>query len=405
MRRRRLTSLALATAFLAGVLVLTASASPSQTRPAGSPDLAAMALALSDLPPGTKVEVQRYYRDPDFLASYERDFQLNPRRRLGRSRVIFVFNGLDVDVSAPTAQRNFATLRALLKTRAFRNALGEAVAREIGTTITTVTVSRPRSAKIGDDAVSIAMKIRVRGVRPIEAVITFMRVARVVGTVGFVSAPGGRVFNADVDRIDRVSAARMRAGLVPILKAPPVVSGTVQPGQGLAATQGTWTGDQLTFTYQWERCSSTGSGCAAIPGATAATYVVVPGDLASTLRVTVVGRNSLGSATSSSAATVSVAGPPGSPLVTVVPAITGTAQAGATLTVDTGTWTGFPTAFAYQWRRCDAAGEACVDVAGATASTYTVGTGDSRATLRVLVIATNAAGSGGTLTAPTAAVP
>ncbi len=36
---------------------------------------------------------------------------------------------------------------------------------------------------------------------------------------------------------------------------------------------------------------------------------------------------------------------------TVAPAITGTAQVGATLTVSNGTWSGSPTTFARQWKR------------------------------------------------------
>jgi hypothetical protein len=177
------------------------------------------------------------------------------------------------------------------------------------------------------------------------------------------------------------------------------------PGQVLTASRGVWTGDQLEFAYQWERCDAAGAGCVAIPQATGATYTVANGDLASTVRVTVSGRNRLGSLTASSPATSVVAGPSGSPTSSVAPVISGTAQVGATLTADTGAWAGGPTAFAYQWRRCDASGGACVDIVGATSGTYLVSAADSRSTLRVLVVATNAVGSGGAISAPTAAVP
>jgi len=73
--------------------------------------------------------------------------------------------------------------------------------------------------------------------------------------------------------------------------------------------------------------------------------------------------------------------------------------------VDTGVWAGDPTGFAYQWRRFDASGGASIDIVGATGGTYVVSSADSRSTLRVLVVATNAAGSGGAISAPTAAVP
>ena len=53
----------------------------------------------------------------------------------------------------------------------------------------------------------------------------------------------------------------------------------------------------------------------------------------------------------------------------------------------------------------DASGGACVDIAGATASTYTAATTDSRSTLRVLVVATSAAGAGGAISAATPVIP
>jgi hypothetical protein len=83
----------------------------------------------------------------------------------------------------------------------------------------------------------------------------------------------------------------------------------------------------------------------------------------------------------------------------------GTAQVGGTLTAETGSWSGAPTTFTYQWRRCNATSGACVDIAGATASTYSFAAGDSRATLHVLVVATFAVGPGGAISAPTSAVP
>jgi chitodextrinase len=90
---------------------------------------------------------------------------------------------------------------------------------------------------------------------------------------------------------------------------------------------------------------------------------------------------------------VEVAGT-GPPVSTAPPAISGTARAGRTLTAESGAWTGAqPMAFAYQWRRCDGAGEACADVAEATSATYAVTSADVGATLRVAVTATNAEGS------------
>src|SRR5262249_30837047 len=64
-----------------------------------------------------------------------------------------------------------------------------------------------------------------------------------------------------------------------------------------------------------------------------------------------------------------------------------------TLQASSGSWSGSPGSFGYQWRRCDSSGAGCADVAGATAQSYQVAAADVGATLRVRVTATNAGGS------------
>ena len=64
-----------------------------------------------------------------------------------------------------------------------------------------------------------------------------------------------------------------------------------------------------------------------------------------------------------------------------------------TPSTDPGTWSGTqPIGFAYQWRRCDTGGGGCVDIAGATSASYLLVVADARATVRVLVTASNVAG-------------
>jgi hypothetical protein len=76
------------------------------------------------------------------------------------------------------------------------------------------------------------------------------------------------------------------------------------------------------------------------------------------------------------------------------PSITGGAapQTGQLLNATNGSWSGAST-FAYQWRRCDSAGNNCSDIGGATGSSYAVVSADVGGRLRVVVTATNAAGS------------
>jgi hypothetical protein len=92
------------------------------------------------------------------------------------------------------------------------------------------------------------------------------------------------------------------------------------------------------------------------------------------------------------------------PAIATPPVIAGLAEEGQTLTASAGTWRNSPTRFAYQWRRCDAAGAACTAVAGANARTYAVAVADVGSTLRVEVTARNASGSRISASAQTALV-
>src|SRR6266566_1432667 len=85
-----------------------------------------------------------------------------------------------------------------------------------------------------------------------------------------------------------------------------------------------------------------------------------------------------------------------------LPVISGTAQESQHLSAAAGTWSGTPPiSYAYQWQRCDAAGDGCVDLPSATGTTYTPTAADVGDTLRVFVTASNGAGSSSTDSQPT----
>lgn len=93
------------------------------------------------------------------------------------------------------------------------------------------------------------------------------------------------------------------------------------------------------------------------------------------------------------------------PTNTSPPTISGTPQEGQTLTASTGSWTGNPTSYTYAWSRCDASGNACTVITGATAATYKATADDVGHTLRVAVTAKNADGSSvPAVSSPTAVV-
>jgi hypothetical protein len=177
----------------------------------------------------------------------------------------------------------------------------------------------------------------------------------------------------------------------------PIVSGSAVEGETLSASSGSWTGSPTSYAYQWQDCNASGEGCANVSGAASSSYKLVSGDVGHTLRVVVTATNAGGSAQASSAVTgivvVDPPPPPPAPGNTSLPTVSGSAVEGQTLSASSGSWTGSPTSYAYQWQDCNAAGEGCANVSGAASSSYKLVSGDVGHTLRVVVTATNAGGS------------
>jgi len=179
----------------------------------------------------------------------------------------------------------------------------------------------------------------------------------------------------------------------PINRVAPAITGTQLEGQTLTVSNGTWTGSPTNYTHQWLRAVTSGDNIVisgglfigtAIPGATASTYVLQAADAGQKLYCEVTASNTAGPTVKQSNATGVVAGSP--PVNTVLPAITGTALAGQTLTVSNGTWTGNSSGYTYQWFR------AGVSISGATAATYVLQVGDIDATFYAEVTTTNSVG-------------
>jgi hypothetical protein len=178
------------------------------------------------------------------------------------------------------------------------------------------------------------------------------------------------------------------------------ISGTAQVGETLTGNvNGTWSGNPTpTVTYEWLRCDSEGMNCVVIIGATGTTYALVGSDQGHTIRFVAIASNGVGSpSVITSAETVSVvAAPPAptAPVNTVLPEIQGNVWAGQLVTAGTGTWTGSPTSFAFQWYRCNNSSGGCSAITGATGNEYTINESQDRNRyLRLGVVATNGQGS------------
>jgi len=389
--RRRL--LLLGVLALGGLLPAAAAA---LVPPRGIPDLARMGLQKADFP-GSRVTRQEYVKPDDpFVASYEREFAVLSAR-LGAKRLL----GLESDVGLA---RSVADARLFMAAIPLGIALLDpqdlvAAGAPGGFRPTYVRLGKPVRVRAGDQALEVAIRIGTK-VGEIRLLLEFVRVDRVIDSLFVAGLPRGALGISEATTVGRLVATHNREGLVPANTAAPAVTGTPQVGQTLVASPGTWTNKPTTFGYSWQRCDASGANCVAT-GTTGRQYPVAAADSGSTLRVAVTATNAIGSGHAFSAPTVPVAG---APTNTALPTISGAAAAGQTLSASTGTWTGNPTSFAYQWQRCDPSGASCADIAGASTSTYTVAAGDAGSTLRVAVTATNSAGSATAVSPPTAAV-
>jgi hypothetical protein len=201
------------------------------------------------------------------------------------------------------------------------------------------------------------------------------------------------------------SGALAREG-APVVKGQPTVSGTARVGERLTVDPGDWSGTKpITFSFQWQHCRPDGTSCVEIGGATQQTYVATTADLGLRLRSYVWASNSAGRTLAITGLTDTVRpGAAKAPQNTAQPTISGTTVDGAVLTANPGSWAGTtPISFSYRWRVCGQKGGDC-DTTSVTTPTYTLAAGDVGHTLRVVVFATNSAGSNQAVSNPTGVV-
>jgi len=77
----------------------------------------------------------------------------------------------------------------------------------------------------------------------------------------------------------------------------PALSGSAVVGDSLRVSNGSWSPTPTSFSRQWQRCSSDGTGCFNISGANGQTYGVRSADVGHRLRALVTARTSSGAST------------------------------------------------------------------------------------------------------------
>jgi Concanavalin A-like lectin/glucanases superfamily len=162
----------------------------------------------------------------------------------------------------------------------------------------------------------------------------------------------------------------------PVNLSAPAVSGTAKVGQTLTCSQGAWDNSPTSFTFQWQRDAAVNVG-------TGSTYVLVNADDGQSISciVTATSPGGIASATSNSVSITRFA-----PTNTATPIVTGNANPFSTLSCSQGTWTDFPTSYAYQWLRDGTA------ISGATSTTYTAVLADELHAVSCAVTASNSGG-------------
>ena len=178
-------------------------------------------------------------------------------------------------------------------------------------------------------------------------------------------------------------------GQTPVGMTAPSVAGAGRAAERLVADVGVWSGLPTTYTYQWQRCDAVGANCTNIVSATGPVHTPGQADVGNRFRVTVTASSTTGSAQASglSAIVGAALDPPG---YTSLPEVTGTLSVYELLTATTGSWSGSPDGYTYQWFECDEDG--CADIPGATETTFRPQGDRAGRYIGVDVTATNDAG-------------
>ena len=224
------------------------------------------------------------------------------------------------------------------------------------------------------------------------------------GSGGGAGWRGGVAGNAAGDGGSGIVVIRYSIPAPPSSLTVPVINGTARTGNTLTTSNGSWTGSPTSHTYQWKRSATSTGVYSDIGAATSSSYVVTEFDVGYFIKASVTATNGLGTSSPALSAATSVVVDI-APTNTAIPAITGTARTGETLTSSRGSWTSSPSTYTYQWKRANTVGGSYSNISSATDRTYELTDADIDKFIKVSVIATNIIGpSSAALSAATSVV-
>jgi len=272
------------------------------------PELSAFVLAPADFQAGAVVESDKR-TTMGGLPFFIRVFK--PGASLGGRPLMGVVSLAILEPDAVRAASDFAQLDDATRTadgrQAYARDWGLAFVRGLGKTKVTVKKTVVGSAvHQGTNSLRVPMTI-VTSRGTLRFSIGLVQVDRVLSMVELLGNYGQTIGSAAPNTALAAVQRRLQDGFAVANSAAPTIGGSAAQGQTLSADAGAWSGSPSTFTYSWSRCDSAGANCTAITGASAVTYTVGSADSGSTLRVTVVGKNSVSTQQADSAATAPVA--------------------------------------------------------------------------------------------------
>jgi hypothetical protein len=269
------------------------SSAASAVAPPDAPDLAQMALGVSDLPAGAKVRRQGYVKDGDFVAAYQREFKSGVR--IGRSRVGVLESDVVLAQSAEEAASYYTAVAMVFKTKKGRALLAKQLVaflpKDVPKGTIKVTFGKVTSLRVGENSLVAPITFNFLGFARLPFVVAFVRTDKVIVSLDVGGFVNRTIAASDVARLAKAVASHVQVGLVPANSSPPTINGTAQSGATLAVANGQWTKSPSSYAYRWLRCDASGASCQPIADAAAQTYVVTDADVASTLRAEVTALN------------------------------------------------------------------------------------------------------------------